>query len=303
MNSLLQASVVIPSLNSPQIDQVLAALRVQTAPPLEILVIGRDQPGLVQSDGLVRLIDTGRPVGAAVARNLGARAARGEVICYIDADCIARPDWIARLLARHHAGAEVVGGGVAVEHDNYWRLCDNVVAFTTFLETSPSGERPYLPSLNFSIRRALLEQFGGFDQRFPGAAGEDTDLSFRLRRAGHTLWFEPRAAVVHRHLRASPGQLWRHMYAFGKTYMEIYPRYPDLLGNWRRINLSMGIPALLRVLGPGLALCDLAERMVRYPQLRAYAAISPGLLLGMLAWYDGAAAGLSRRPPAIMPGR
>ncbi len=292
--SKASVSVIIPSLNSPQIDSVLAALRQQTQPPLEILVVGLDQPGLIREDGLVRLISTGKPASPAVARNMGARAARGDVLCFTDADCIARPDWIASLLERHQAGAQIVGGGVAVEHDDYWRLCDNVVAFTTFLETSVPGTRPYLPSLNFSIRRELLLQFGGFDERFPTAAGEDTDLSFRLRRAGHTLWFEPRAAVVHRHLRSSPGELWRHMHHFGRTYMEIYPRYPDLLGSWRRINLSAGNPVLLRVLGPGLALCDLFERMLRYPQLRAYAHLSPGLLLGMLAWYDGAAVGIRK---------
>jgi GT2 family glycosyltransferase len=295
MNHQLNASVVIPNLNSPLIDQVLDALRAQTVRPLEILVVGLDAPGLVREDGLVRLISTGRPASPAVARNIGAHAACGQVICYTDADCVARPDWIARLLDRHLAGAEIVGGGVAVEHSDYWRLCDNLAAFPTFLETSAPGTRPYLPSLNFSIRRELLERFGGFDERFPFAAGEDTDLSFRLRRAGHTLWFEPRAAVIHRHLRSSPGDLWRHLYMFGKTYLEIYPRYPDLLGNWRRINLSAGVPGVLRVLGPLLACCDVIERMIRYPQLRAYGSTIPGLLLGALAWYYGASAALQQR--------
>ncbi len=288
-------SVVIPNLNSPLIDQVLDALRAQTVRPLEVLVAGLDRPGLVREDDLVRLISTERPASPALARNLGARAAGGDVIVYTDADCIARPDWIARLLERHRAGAEIVGGGVAVECSDYWRLCDNLAAFPTFLETSAPGQRPYLPSLNFSIRRGLLERFGGFDERFPFAAGEDTDLSFRLRRAGHTLWFEPRAAVIHRHPRSSPGDLWRHLYMFGKTYMDIYPLYPDLLGNWRRINLSAGVPEALRVLGPPLAVCDVIERMVRYPQLRAYAPAIPGLLLGAVAWYYGAAAAFQQR--------
>lgn len=296
MSASLTISVIIPSLNSPQIDQVITALHAQTVAPQEILVVGLDHLALVTEDSRVRMIDTKRPICAAAARNLGARLATGDVLCYIDADCIARPNWLADLLAHHHAGATVVGGGVAIETDDYWRLCDNLVAFTLFLETSTSGERPYLPSLNFSIRRHLFLDMGGFDESFPGAAGEDTDFSFRLRRAGHTLAFAPQAAVIHRHLRASPHALWRHIYAFGKTYMAIYPCYPDLLGNWRRINLSFGRSQILRALGPGLALCDLIERMVRYPQLRPYAFYAPGLLLGMLAWYDGAATGLAHRP-------
>ncbi len=293
--TILEASVIIPNLNSPLIDVVLKALQMQTILPREILVVGRDDARLVHENKVVQMITTAKPVSPAVARNIGAQSAQGDVLCYTDADCIARPDWIARLLKRHNNGAKVVGGGVAVEYDNYWQLCDNVVAFTPFLETSKPGVRPYLPSLNFSIRRTLMQHIGGFDERFPLAAGEDTDLSFRLRRAGYTLWFEPQAAVFHRHPRFSPGQLWRHMALFGRTYMEIYPQYPDLLGSWRRINLSSGIPKVLRIIGPALAMCDLVERMIRYPQLRAYVTCSPGLMLGMLAWYDGAAEGLRRR--------
>lgn len=300
MSQPLRVSVVIPSLNSPMIDRVLDALRCQTIAPLEVLVVGLDRLGLVREDALVRLLSTGRQVSPARARNLGAQAARGEIICYTDADCIAQPDWIARLLARHTDGAQIVGGGVAVDRNDYWRLCDNVVAFTPFLASSAPGPRPYLPSLNLSIRRSLLEEFGGFDERFPFASGEDTDLSFRLRRAGHTLWFDPRAAVLHQHLRASPGDLWRHLYMFGKTYMEIYPRYPDILGSWRRIRIAAGMPDLLRLLSPVLAVADVIERIVRQPSMLAYVDTIPGQLLGMWAWYHGAAAALRNYPASVV---
>ena len=285
----LGLSVVIPSLNSPLIDQVLDALRRQEELPQEILVVGLDSHGLVQEDGLVRLISTGRPASPAAARNLGARLAQGDIICFTDADCIARPDWLACLLRWHMSGYEIVGGGVAVEEDDYWRLCDNLVAFTPFIERTSAGPRPYLPSLNLSIRRSILEEFGGFDERFPFASGEDTDLSFRLRRAGYTLWFDPHATVIHRHLRSSPGALWRHLYMFGKVYLEIYPRYPDLLGNWLRLAVAARVPDMLPAMAPGLALTDLLKRLVRDPWLWSYWQATPGFLLGKVAWYYGAA--------------
>lgn len=271
------------------IDQVLAALRRQTAPPDEILVVGLDRAGLVIEDAQVRLISTGAPVSPARARNLGAWAACGDIVCYIDADCIAAPDWIERLRERHVGGAEIVGGSVRVERDRYWQYCDNLASFTPFLEVSPPGVRPYLPSLNLSIRRALLTQFDGFDERFPFASGEDTDLCFRLRRAGYTLWFEPRAIVAHRHLRASPGDLWRHLYMYGKVYAEIYPRYPDLLGVWRRMRASAVMPGAMRWLGPALAVADFGERLIRWPYMLRYLDATPALLLAALAWYHGAA--------------
>jgi GT2 family glycosyltransferase len=299
----LSVSVVIPSLNSLMIDQVLAALRTQNTPPDEILVVGLDRAGLVKEDAQVRLISTGRPVSPAQARNLGARSAHGDVICYIDADCIAAPDWTRQLLAHHARGAEIVGGSILVERTHYWQYCDNLAAFAPFLSVSPPGPRPYLPSLNLSIRRALLMKFGGFDERFTFASGEDTDLCFRLRRAGYTLWFEPQAVVVHRHMRASPGDLWRHLYMYGKVYAEIYPHYPDLLGVWRRMRASIAFPGALRLLGPALAALDCVERLIRWPYLWRYLDATPALLLASLAWYHGAATTLQMQQHTNVVGK
>ncbi len=87
---------------------------------------------------------------------------------------------------------------------------------------------------------------------------------------------------------------------FGKTYMEIYPRYPDILGNWRRIRIAAGMPDLLRLLSPALAVADVIERIVRQPSMLAYVGTIPGQLLGMWAWYHGAAAALRHyREPAV----
>lgn len=286
----LPCSVIIPNLNSPLIGAVLDALRRQTVLPQEILVVGLDEPGQVREDDLVRLVSTGQPVSPAVARNIGARMARGDILLYLDADCLALPDWIETLLAWHTTGFAVVGGGIALEHDDYWRLCDNLVAFTPFLDTTPPGPRPYLPSLNFSIRSDLLAAFNGFDERFPFPSGEDTDLCFRLRQAGYTLHFEPQARVIHRHLRSSPGDLWRHLSRYGTFYYHIYPRYRELLGPWHRIRLGGGRAGTTRAAAPALAVLDVLESLVHQPHLLRYAHALPGMLLGRIAWYNGVAA-------------
>jgi len=279
-------SVVIPNLDSPQIDRVLGALRAQTLAPLEVLVVGRDRPGLVREDALVRLVSAGEAASPARNRNMGARAARGAIVCYTDADCIARPDWIARLVERHAAGARVVGGGVAVEPGDYWRLCDNLVSFAPFLETSAPGPRPYLPSLNFSVRRELLLELGGFDERFPLAAGEDTDLSFRLRQAGHTLWFEPRAAVAHRPPRTSAAAVWAHLRAFGRVHVGLSGRH----GAAAAPRLSPRLAPLagaIAAAAPLLALWDVLALYRADPALRRYWRALPGVVWGKIGWYWG----------------
>ena len=85
-----------------------------------------------------RFVPTPQPISPAAARNLGARLASGEYLLFLDADCIAAPDLVERILARHRQGHAVVGSSMIIEADNYWVLCDNLLAFASFLSQSPA---------------------------------------------------------------------------------------------------------------------------------------------------------------------
>ena len=128
----------------------------------------------------MRFIDTGAPVCAARARNLGMAAATGELLLLLDADCVPRPDWLARHRARHAAGETVVGGAVELRGSNYWAQSDNVSMFHEFVPGLPPGPRLLLPTLNLSLRREVFESVGGMDESFPGAAAEDADWTCLL---------------------------------------------------------------------------------------------------------------------------
>ena len=136
----MNVSIVIPTLHSPIIRDVIMSLDRQTASSCirEIIVVGQ-----CTSDKVIppaRFVPTSRPVAAAVARNLGARIASGDVLLFIDSDCIAHPYLVECHLAHHMRGQMVVGGSIAVEKDDaYWRLCDNLLSFTSFLNIMPSG--------------------------------------------------------------------------------------------------------------------------------------------------------------------
>ncbi|RME45969.1 MAG: glycosyltransferase, partial [Chloroflexi bacterium] len=246
----MKVSVVIPNLHSPIIDETLRAIREQAFDlnQVEVIVVGRDRHGLVREDGLVRFHDTGHPVPPAVARNLGLAQAAGEIVAFTDADCIPAPDWLANLTAAYHARSDrtVVGGSVTPDAENYWTLADNISTFYRFLPSRPPGEQIHLPSLNFSARRQVLEAVGGFDERYPRPSGEDTDLCLRLRRAGHSLYFEPRAVVYHRPPRQSLTALLRHARDFGRYTPRMLPEYGDLLG-WPAF---LRQPALILALSP-----------------------------------------------------
>ncbi|MBA3946246.1 MAG: glycosyltransferase [Herpetosiphonaceae bacterium] len=294
MTTSFSCSVIIPSLNSPLIGQVVASVALQSSSAMEIIVVGRDQLGLLQNHAGCVFLDTDQPISPAAARNIGARHATGEILCFLDADCIADEAWLERLVQHHRAGAQVVGGGVRFEDQNYWTVADNIVSFADFLACTAPGLRTHLPSLNWSIRRTLFHDSGGFDERFPQPAGEDTELSFRLRRMGQRLFFAPEATVRHCPARSTAHALWHHLRRFGATYGAIQEQYNPLLGRSLRVRLSHRHPYLVAVLAPLLAVLDTATTCRHHPCLLRYWYAMPGIVWGRLAWYSGLIFGIER---------
>lgn len=284
----MNVSIIIPNLHSPIIDQTLEGLEAQELDPrtAEIIVIGQDKFDLVHDSELIRFIRTPQPASPAVARNIGIRLSRGELICLIDADCIPAPGWLLRLTeAFENPNIYVVGGGVAFDVDSYWTLCDNLSWFHDYLASTGEGERLLLPSLNLCIRRSALEKAGLFNEEYPRAAGEDAEWTTRIREAGYTLHFLPDAKVHHYPSRASLREVLHHAYTYGRYSIKVNPSFAGLLG----------IPLFLRKWWLVLALTPLLAAL---STLRIYLAdravwhywyAAPGILISKAAWCWGAA--------------
>jgi GT2 family glycosyltransferase len=226
-------SVIIPNLHSPVIDRTLASLQAQTfdLSQVQVLVVGQDAPQLVVENELVRFIPTPRPVIQAIARNIGARQAQGEILVFIDSDCIAAPNWLQTLVDRFRdPGVHLVGGGLVFDEDDYWTLCDNIAILYAWLSTSPGNTRSFLASLNMALQRAAWEKIGGFDESF--AKAEDTEFSIRARRAGYRLYFEPGAVVTHRPAtsRNEARRLVRRAFESGYWTMSAFALHQDEIG-------------------------------------------------------------------------
>jgi len=290
-------SILIPNLHSPLIGQVIEALDGQTARSAihELIVVGQDRYGLIPVD--VRFIRTQRPISPAAARNLGARLAGGEYLLFIDADCIAAPDLVERILARHRQGRAVVGGAVMAEAGNYWTLCDNLLVFAPYLNSAKAGARPYLPSHTLSIARGVFAELGGFDESFV-PTGEDMDLSLRLRARGYELFFEPDAGVAHRPQRASAAAVFNHLRSFGRGYYRLQQQHAAL---WRSpvAHLPRQSIGLLIALIPLLACKDILWQLARDRALRSYPQAIVGMIWGRMGWYLGVVEGLLAQPERV----
>lgn len=203
-------SVIIPNLNSLLIRDVLEALKHQTVSvsDAEILVVGWDDPGLVIEDELVRFFPTTRHTNAAINRNVGIANAKGEILLFLDADCIPMSDWIEHHLHQQEQGNKVVGGAITFGTRNYFQLADNVSSFHEWLPFTREGARPYLATANLSVHRTVIEKAGLMKTHLNYA--HDLEWTVRFRSLGYTLYFEPRAIVFHDPPRYNLSAVWKH---------------------------------------------------------------------------------------------
>lgn len=297
-------SVIIPAANrAPQVASCLQGIRNRDdgQVPFEIIIAdggsGEETPGLAAQFGAqwVRAWELG-PRTIAALRNDGARAARGRILAFLDADMEVSQDWLSKAQAHLDGpGVAAVGFRMTVPPDAGW-----VGRLWGMRSRTRSGgiTRPvdFLPSGNVFVRRDVFTKLGGFDSTL--AVAEDKDFSYRAVRAGYSLRLAGDAEMVHLGYERTLGEFirkewWRQegslMLARKHGFAFRLVRQP-LLSLWHAI-----VPLLAAVLaGAGLHLTALAALVVwvlpscalAVRQSRALRAVDlPGLaLLTWLRW-------------------
>jgi GT2 family glycosyltransferase len=168
-------SVVVPTCGRPDLlRRCIAALEAQTLPSDQFEIIVVD--------------DTHSRHGPAAARNRGWRRAHGDIVAFTDDDTVPDRAWLERGLNAFAPDVHAVSG----------RTIMPIPDEPTDYERNESGlMRAEFITANCFVRRDVLESLGGFDENFRLPWREDSDLQFRLLRAGFTIAHAPDAVVVH----------------------------------------------------------------------------------------------------------
>lgn len=213
-------SIVIPSFNSlATIELCLDSLTHQTEVPREIIVVDSSTDGtpefIHKRYESVVVFHTDSQLFPGPARNLGVSAAHGAIIAFIDADCIASPDWVRQIANRHSEGRQVVGGAIEVaEVTNPISWAGHFMEFREFVSTGSIRTMAHIPSCNLSIRKILFEESGGFPNAY--YPQEDLILNYLLDLNGIKIWFDPSIIIKH-HCRNKFRQFLSHQHRIGRV--------------------------------------------------------------------------------------
>jgi len=197
-----RVSVVIPVYNAEAtIERCLESIVRQDAEfAYEVIVADssndRTPEIIAESFPQVRLVRLGKRTYPGTARNAAIRVARGDLIAMVDADCIAKPDLLTRLVAMHDSETySAVGGAICNGTPGSWSgLVGYLLEFREFIPTSPRREVVTIPTANLCYRREVFDRFGFFDDV---RASEDLLFNWRLSLGGERILFEPSARVTH----------------------------------------------------------------------------------------------------------
>ncbi len=201
MNDRQTVSVIVPHFRDfEHLDVCLASLQAQTYPADLVQVIVGDN---VSPEGVerVRAVAGARAEvvvveerGAGPARNGAVAKATGEILAFIDSDCVAEPHWLEEGV-RALKDYDFVGGHVHVLVEDEARMTpveawERVFAFDfkTYIE-----RKGFTGAGNLFCPRSLFQTVGGFRV----GVSEDYEWSKRAQSHGFKLGYAPRAAVGH----------------------------------------------------------------------------------------------------------
>ncbi|GAA1988047.1 hypothetical protein GCM10009718_27000 [Isoptericola halotolerans] len=210
----LSVSVVVPTYRRPDyVRECLRHLELLRTSPREVLVVDASPDELTRDvvaefAGASYLRNDLGPSTTPESRDIGLRAATGDVVAFVDDDAYVDADWLDELVACY-ADARVAGVGGRIVNgqpgedrdglDRIGRLLPDGRLLGHF--TADPGRTigvDHLLGANMSFRRSALLEVGGVHGQYPGpCVCEETDISLRQRARGRRLVFNPRAVVRH----------------------------------------------------------------------------------------------------------
>ena len=234
-------SVVIPTYNRKEmLKECVGSLFTQTYPTDQYEIIVVDDGSTDETKNMFDRYLQKEPrlsyfyqenQGPSAARILGTRNSKGEIICFIDDDCVADRDWIKNLVDCY-VDDNVGGVGGKIMSFTPKTIIERY-CYVTDLFNQELFTKLFLMTGNASYKKNVLTKVRSFDRYIK--YGEDVDLGIKVILAGYSLRYNSKAVVYHKHKETLKGLL-RQKYRHGKGYACVHKKYPKNFSTKRRVS-------------------------------------------------------------------
>lgn len=223
----MQLSIIIPTRNrAPQLELAIKSLMMQTHPEDDFEIIIVDNGSTDQTRAVVELYQSELPnlvytyepsPGLHVGRHIGLELSKGEILVYADDDIEAFPTWLEGIVESFQVPEVVLVGGNNLPKyeisppswiEEFWLDTPYGKANGTFSILDFGDQRKvisphYIWGCNFSIRKEILIEIGGFhpdgmpDEFLKYRGDGETSISQEILKRGYISMFNPRASIFH----------------------------------------------------------------------------------------------------------
>lgn len=232
-------SIIVPVFNRPdEVEELLSSLAKQTQKNFEIVIVEDgstekcDTVAEKYSDKLKIQYFYKKNEKPAIARNFGAKRAKGDYFLFFDSDCIIPEKYFEIINAKLKENYTDAYGGPDAADPNFSTLQKAIsYSMTSFFTTGGirgGGEKLdkfYPRSFNMGISRTAFETIGGFPE-IKMHPGEDMVFSIEILKHGFKTQRIEDAFVYHKR-RNTLRTFYKQVYKFGKTRWIITQKYPE----------------------------------------------------------------------------
>lgn len=148
-------------------------------------------------------------------RNVGIANAKGNIIVFIDSDCIPHKDWLMEITRPILVEKEKICAGRVILNDkkNIHNIEHNKILNKKYINECPT--------MNVALQKDIYKKVGLYDESF--LFGSDMDFSWRAIKKGYKIRLNPKAIIYHD--LGDPKNELRRMYDYGKAWMHLFKKH------------------------------------------------------------------------------
>jgi cellulose synthase/poly-beta-1,6-N-acetylglucosamine synthase-like glycosyltransferase len=191
---------------------------------------------------------------APASYNSALKTVKNEIVGFIDSDAKVESQWLKKLI-KHLDNPKVAGAGGNIETWNKNNLIPRCIGYElTFRYRRLPQEVKKVATMNFIVRKKVIDEVGGFNESLP--TQYDTDLGARIVRSGYKLVFDSNVTCYHFH-RPTLSAFFKQQFKYGQNTWKVYFKYPHLVEGDQITDWWMNIQPVLYIVAAILLVVSL----------------------------------------------